>query len=185
MFTKNFYNVLFRTLFDKDAPVKRTDGTEQSRMAASRYDEANALSSGCHNYWNALMYNWASTINTEGVFFGTGTTAPTKDDYKPENMLGTSDISVANLPQIVVNQTDDYIEAIVSFTVTNISSSAINVSEIGCLGYLREASNTSYHTADSTHPPYLAERQLLETPVTLEAGETESIQYRVRFSYGA
>jgi hypothetical protein len=184
MFTKNFYSVLFWTLFDKDAPVKRTDGTEQSEMAVSRFTKATAPSSGGANYWNALMYKWASTINTEGIFFGTGKTTPTADDYKPENILGTGSISVANPSRITVNQTDDYVEAIVSFAVTNISSSTITISEIGCLGYLRESS-TSYYTADSTHPPYLAERQLLETPITLGAGEAEGIQYRVRFSYGA
>lgn len=185
MFTKNFYSVLVRTLFNEDAPIKRTDGSEQDAAYAERYSNISISTTGTKNYWHAFMYKWASTIYSEGVFFGTGTTAPTKDDYKPENALTESDISVANPSQIIVNQTDDYIEAIVCFAVTNISSSAITISEIGCLGFLRGSSNASYYTADSTHPPYLAERQLLETPITLEAGEAEGIQYRVRFSYGA
>lgn len=183
MFTKNFYNVLTTTLYAVVLPYTLTNGTTEETYNSSRSSKSG--STNYTNYWNAFMYKWASTINTEGVFFGTGTTAPTKDDYKPESILDTNSISVANPSRIIVNQTDDYVEAIVSFTITNKSTSAITISEIGCLGYVGSSLGSSYVSADSDHPPYLAERQLLETPITLEAGEAESIQYRVRFPYGA
>lgn len=175
MFTKNFYNVLATTLYKKFMPITDTKGSAHSATATY----GNVSTSSSSFFWGGHIYQWASTIYADGVFFGTGTTAPTMTDYKPESILGSDSISVTAPSTAVAIQTGNCIEVNATFMVTNISSSAITISEIGYLAY-----NLNSSIGESS-PPYLAERQLLEMPITLEANETEAILYRVRLPYGA
>ena len=117
-----------------------------------------------------------------GIGIGSGTTPPTRNDYKLENDIPVfvdSNYTVQRfvlVPSARVSYGTTENSMDVTTTVAITANEDITVSEIGIYGSAYEitSSNTMVHG-------YLLERTVLDEPVTIRAGETKSIQYTIRF----
>ena len=125
------------------------------------------------------MNAWATEAEATGVSFGTGTTPSTASDYFLKNILGDTQISVSVPSAVSFSRFDTYDEYSVTFGVTNITAEAITISEVGLT-----AIPYSYISSTNIFKYALVDRTVLNTPVTIPAGESKQITYTFRFNYG-
>lgn len=118
---------------------------------------------GGSNQWrsNSILNSLVALV------FGTGTTAPTAEDYALETDATAS--FVASLTTLV-NYDSAKNEFIFSATVTNTTADDIIISEIGVRKGI-------YSTTTDTPQNVLFAREVLQTPITVAAGETKTINY--------
>ena len=139
-----------------------TDGVTLSRAnyAANyhMYDLINTLSFAGND----------STSNTVYMTVGTGTTEPTEDDYNLETP--NEDITISTATQGVKS---DYSGKVYTFTLYNSTSDDITITEIGLIGIL-----TKWNTG---HDHIMFDRTVLDTPITIPAGESKPITYEIGF----
>lgn len=143
-------------------PIRDTDG--------NRYNAR--LSDGV---WPAINYDGYNY----GIKAGSGTTAPTEDDYKLESFLAdiVDNIIVFRTSgnvMITRGYTNDTPYITFSITVTNTSANAVTISEIGMFGW---AAVSIAGTASMT--TVMLDRTLLDTPVTIPAGDTGLVTYTI------
>lgn len=115
-----------------------------------------------------------------GIFFGSGTTEPTEDDYTIETPLNNNFIN-ANIVPSAVNVWNTYDGAVVvdtTFDVQNKLSSEVTISEIGLFSYPGSGNQTSALKS------IMIDHTLFESPVTFAANETKPILYRLRIGDG-
>jgi len=128
------------------------------------------------NYYS--VYSFINSLNhmmtaptTNSVTFirvGTGTTEATEDDYKLENYAtGLTCDSVVTA--ISSNYTKTY-----TATFSNTTDADISVTEIGFF------TNCYYYTSVE-NDNFLLDRIVLDTPITIPAGESKSITYELGF----
>lgn len=121
---------------------------------------------GCSNFYMSSV-----SISAEAysglIYVGSGTTPPTLDDYKLENRIksGLSGSLIRTTDGSGVNYVD----------LTNISTSAITVSEIGLYGLAYRGANTSGSNC------ILIERSTFD-PVTIQPGEIARIEYKINMN---
>ena len=161
MLTKNFYSYMRAILQKTSATFTRTNGT------------TGAYTSTNDSPPFTVMNAWATEAEATGVSFGTGTTPSTASDYFLKNILGDTQISVSVPSAVSFSRFDTYDEYSVTFGVTNITAEAITISEVGL-------------TANPQSNPYyvLVDRTVLDTPITIPAGQSKQITYTIRFNYG-
>lgn len=143
-------------------PIRDADG--------SRYNAR--LSDGVWPAINNYDYNY-------GIKVGSGTTAPTEDDYKLESFLAdivNNVIVFRTSGNVVITRgyTNDTPYITFSITVTNTSANAVTISEIGMFGW---AAVSIAGTASMT--TVMLDRTLLDTPVTIPAGDTGLVTYTI------
>jgi hypothetical protein len=102
---------------------------------------------------------------------GTGTTAPTADDYRLESPITTN----LSCDSVSVSRTS--LIKTYTATFTNSGSSDITVTEVGFMIYIFY--NYSTTTENSDH--FLMDRTVLETPITIPAGESRTVTYELSF----
>lgn len=103
-----------------------------------------------------------SSTNNKAIFIGSGTTPPTLDDYKLENLITTgysATISGTNSEDQIV-ATGQFAMTI---TITNTQTENLVINELG------------YFVCG----PILYDRIVLDTPVTIAPGATKTIEYRL------
>ena len=164
MLTKNFYsymNAAFSAA-GKATTFVKIDGT----TANLRYSSNHAPF--------AVMNKWSVDNNGFGVSFGAGTTPATTSDYKLESMLGSTQISVATPNSVSYSRDNTFDMYSVSFGITNITSDAITISEVGLIVSV---------TSGSSNYTVLVDRTVLDAPVTIPPHETKHIAYTIRFNY--
>lgn len=162
MLTKNFYSFMRAALSASGTTTNftKTDGTTASYSFTSAYYPFN------------VMKDWASQSDITGVSFGTGTTPPTASDYVLESILSNTQISVAAPNAVSYSRGDTYDAYFVAFGITNKTSEAITISEVGL---------TASPVTNSAC--VLVDRTVLDTPVTIPAGQSKQITYTIRFNY--
>ena len=109
-----------------------------------------------------------------GFCLGRGSTPATKEDYKLEDMI-TAGLSRAAY-STATNWYDGGFEVIWSYTMTNTSAADIEICEIGKVGQ---------HYSGSTAYYVLVDRTVLDTPITIPAGETKVLSHSIRINYPA
>lgn len=110
-----------------------------------------------------------------GIRLGTGTTAPTENDYSLESVI-TSGLS-ASINNSSIRNSSGNIETIFAVTVTNTSASNITIGEIGYYGV--QPMYDSEGSSSSSNHNVMYDRTLLNAPVTISAGDSATINYRV------
>ncbi len=165
MLTNNFYKIMI-SLMTKPSMViapTRYDGTSSSTITDPEY------------LFEGMRYVRSATFKSGlyGTFFGTGTTPPTRDDYKLESPItdGTLYSSVQTAP--VQGFDEDHARLYVTHEVHNTGTEDITVSEVGIFGCARDSSNVIF----------LLDRTVLDTPITIPAGGQKSVTIAVRFDY--
>ena len=144
-------------------------------MAALKQPKSKALSN------DHVVGSSATGIGLDNynVFFGDGTTEPTIDDYTLSGEFITG-ITTSYTFDISANDDGSGSAATVKYTITNNNEEAITISEIGIFTsiYWQSSSSTS---SKYTSAAILAERTLLETPITIEPGGVGQIAYTITF----
>lgn len=125
-----------------------------------------ANNTGCSNFnMNTVMISGSAYGGC--LVVGNGTTPPTLDDYKLENRI------TSGLDGSLVRTTDSSGISYIDFT--NISTSAITVSEIGLYGYAYMGAGSSSSNA------ILIERSTFD-PITIQPGEIARIEYKININ---
>ena len=138
--------------------IKLLDGTTKSSAAYSAYN-------------NNGDQRAVSLRQDTHFHIGTGDTAVTADDYCLENDV-TSSFSQQSyqLSQVVTN--DGKFETAFKFSGVNNTSSAITIREVGIDKY-------NYQDSASNQFTYLIFRDLLPTPITVEAGQSINLIVKI------
>lgn len=161
MLTKNFYALMRAALGKISSNVISTGNTTVTT------DFSN-------NNWYGVFNGMCVYNNSSGsqyVLFGNGTTPATVNDYELESPI-VSGIKVANPSSTTNEQTDDYILWTVTFGVK--ASVDTTISEIGLI-------SKAYKTGGAVET--LVDRTVLDTPITIPAGQSKQITYTIRFNY--
>jgi hypothetical protein len=109
-----------------------------------------------------------------GVYFGTGSTPATKNDYKLESPI-TSGLSITNPGGTSVDESNGRYTYVVPFLVKNTSEVEVNIWEIGVFG------ETIYYKSSGAYnvQNVLFERTVLSEPITIAPGEVKVVTYRL------
>lgn len=122
---------------------------------------------GLYNMMNHLVKT-SSNANL-WLKVGTGTTAPTENDY--ELAAVNTDVSCDS---VIVGISANYKKTYTAI-FSNPTSSDIIVTEVGLYG------NIMYNSQNDFYMDVLLDRTVLTTPITIPAGESKAITYELGF----
>lgn len=175
MFTRNYYGILAGKFSGiAGIPMKTTSGISCYSTAFDTYFDA---------FYDAVK-NPAFQTNGSGkvVLFGTGTTAPTMDDYKLESPIssGLTASFIASATTIADGVcTRKYI-----YTLTNGTTNDITISEIGAFSYAHYATTAANgDTTSNSGSTFMLDHTLLDEPVTIPAGGVGQVTYTITMDY--
>ena len=170
MITKNLKN-LMNLLFISDGSNTQSPGTIEAKdfSGTTRY-----LTPCFSNFPYQIPVNFNTSLTAGGYKVGTGTTAPTENDYHLTNQI-TSGITGST---IVFNRGTDsdgnpWIAAII--TLTNSTASDITITEAGIVATFY-GSTTAGTTTNSTSN-FLIDHTLLQTPLVVPANGNAVLRY--------
>ncbi len=147
MLTNNWKSMIGRTLITSVNKMKTWAGTETSPTTSLNY--------------------------AKRFYIGTGNTPAKQSDYKMESLIDDA-VYLSNL-EIVCASGDGSYESetglFVSGTVTNMSSSPLEVSEIGF-----SAANTN---ANAENGRFLLAREVFDTPITISSGGVQAFSLKL------
>ena len=139
------------------------------------------------NAWPSNGYSGTGTINIAnpstnsaavGVYVGSGTTSPTENDYTLETPITSGLSGTMRVQYSDTLDNDGNPQLVQVLTLRNTSSSDITVSEVGWIAKgLCDASN---NTASGSGKNLLFDRTVLNSPVTIPAGESAAITYTIK-----
>jgi len=182
MLTNNFKKILFKYIFGFS-----TIGSDDNYPPSEFSDKPTLISisgSNCpidatnqyvlRDIWYSARNSLSTlaTRSTDGlgyIILGSGTTEPTPEDYRLESQI-TTNLSCDNV-SVSRNTTVKTYTA----TFSNSGTSPITVTEIGYV------SRTGYGTNPITYDDFLMDRTVLETPITIPAGESRTVTYELSF----
>lgn len=183
MFTNNFRKLLFKFVFGATSTFKDTPSDTYSNLptiittSGANRSFTNMSSSGyIRESWYSIV-NSLGTINTSStngrgfIILGTGTTAPTADDYCLESQI-TENLSCDSVSVSRATTTKTY-----TATFSNSGTSDMVVTEIGYVSRITH----NYNFGDYYWDDFLMDRTVLETPITIPAGESRTVTYELSF----
>lgn len=115
-----------------------------------------------------------------GIAVGSGSTPATVDDYHLENMI-TSGIT-ATIPvsaTLTYDNTHKQYVASKDIAIANNGSASITISEIGIIVGAKYADSVGSSASSTGY--VLADRTVLDTPVTIPAGQSGVVRYEFRY----
>lgn len=140
-----------------------TDGTEYTaNVFASIPMGQNSTTQASSIIQNEAVNIPASTAGKFGLLVGIGTTEPTENDYTLANQVVLTSVSFQ------CTNSNGTLLPTVTHTMTNNSGGTLIITEIGL-----------YIGVYNNKLPCLLGRKLLDTPVTMEDGETYTFQYNI------
>ena len=166
MLTKNFYSYMVAKLSDLNTSCVLIDGKQS---------EIKSNSSGTKVFAAMLKRSTNSADDKGGVLFGAGTAPATVQDYKLDAPI-TTGLSIIFPNNLTYAKGNSFEDVAVTYGVTNTSSSEITISEIGLVATI--------YISGNLYESILVDRTVLDTPVTIPAGESKQIAYTIRFNYG-
>lgn len=192
MLLNNFY-ALFQNVFNWDSNnnssmtplttnLRSMDGTQISTLSLEKQRTfySGILSYGCYGFPFSTSSPWywsttGSSISGAVLYYGSGTTPVTKQDYCLENCMTTS--PGTGSCTLVSSGVNSQGHIATTYKIQFIASSDITISEIG-LGIV-----CGYVYGYETHQPnywnkmLLLDRTLLDSPLKVSAGDAGIIQY--------
>lgn len=143
--------------------IKNIDGTTENKSVSSTYVSENGWKFVQSLFVNTSLRSLATGEGT-GMFFGTGNTPATKDDYKLENMIEFANDGLTVLSETLNFMVDDNAFYNYVLTVKNNSTEPITISESGMISRV-----SSFDITET----FLWARDTFE-PVTLQPGDTRA-----------
>lgn len=187
MLTNNFKKILFKHIFGfkvvdegSSAPEGYSDYSDHPTLISISGSNC-PISKGSGD--NTLKLVWITTVNalstlstspTAGlgyIVLGNGTTKPTPEDYRLESQITT------NLSCDSVSVSRNTTVKTYTATFSNSGTSDITVTEIG---YVSRITYT-YSNWETIYDDFLMDRTVLETPITIPAGESRTVTYELSF----
>lgn len=177
MITKNFRKILMlifsSTAIGTDTPKITTsnlpkltgiDGLEKQINNRSGYEQR-------LNGWYNMMNHMTKTNSNNNLYIkvGTGTTAPTENDYELQTV--NTDVSCDT---VVIGNSANYTKTYTA-TFSNPTNSDITIAEVGLYG------NIMFDAYNEDYMDVLLDRTVLDTPITIPAGESKAITYELSF----
>lgn len=158
MFLKNYYNyIAYKNGFQNvNSSCTVTDNKGTARTVNS---------SSTQMILDYALQCIPTSEGGTGIHFGSGTTEPTFNDYKLESRIDNSNFTALSSVTTIVDEEKITFTSLI--TLTNISTSALMISEIGLCD---RCSSSQY---------VYIERSLLETPIALEPNEVAQITYTI------
>lgn len=140
------------------------DGTETRMINRNGYEQH-------MNGWYNIMNHLAKSSSNNNLYLkvGTGTTAPTENDYELQTV--NTDVSCDT---VVVGNSANYTKTYTA-TFSNPTNSDITVAEVGLYG------NIMFDAPNEDYMDVLLDRTVLTTPITIPAGESKAITYELGF----
>ena len=123
----------------------------------------------------SVFYTNAGTKSLKGVcdiVIGSGTTPPARADYRLENQITDLAISSTGV------YTESYAKAGLSRIFKNVSSAAINVSEIGVVCRLTPPTLSD---SSMSAPPILLTRTVLDTPIVVQPDDIFTVMIEIPY----
>lgn len=111
--------------------------------------------------------------DSEGIWLGSGTTPAKKTDYKLEARVGKG--AATSTTTVGVDE-NGKVYTLYTIAFTNTTTEALKISEIGYTAALPTLSGSASVTYLQC---FLLDRTLLDSPITLAAGESCAIRYRL------
>ncbi|MEE3415906.1 MAG: hypothetical protein VZR53_11120 [Prevotella sp.] len=146
--------------------------TEITLTNISGSDKTTYLTSqSVHSFINSLNH-MKTAPTTDSITFirvGTGTTEATEDNYKLENYA-----TGLTCESVVTAIGGNYSKKTYTATFSNTTDADISVTEIGFF------TNCYYYTTNQ-NDNFLLDRIVLDTPITIPAGESKAITYELGF----
>jgi hypothetical protein len=142
------------------------DGAERQMNNQEGYESAQNF---LYNMMNHMEKTTSSAIGNLYMKVGTGTTAPTENDYELNNI--NTDVSCDS---VVAGSSANYTKTYTAI-FSNPTTSDITVTEVGLYGKVCYDSRSSYYMI------VLLARTVLDTPITIPAGESKAITYELGF----
>lgn len=175
MLTKNAKKILLYCLMNsrQTGDSNPTPTSDTTLVNISGSEKTTYLGINCvYSFINSLN-NMITAPTTDSVTFirtGTGTTAATEDDYKLENYAtGLTCDSVVT----AIGGNDS--KKTYTATFSNTTDADVVVTEIGFL------TNFYYNSSTGNNDNFLLDRIVLDTPITIPAGESKAITYELGF----
>lgn len=189
MLTNNFKKILFKHVFGFSKTCESGSAPDSDDYYSDHPTLISISGSNCpidigSGYSEYILRKiWNSTVNslstlattpTDGlgyIVLGNGTTEPTPEDYRLESQITT------NLSCDSVSVSRNTTVKTYTATFSNSGTSDITVTEIGYVSrILYTYSNWNYIYDD-----FLMDRTVLETPITIPAGESRTVTYELSF----
>lgn len=187
MLTNNLKKILFKHIFGFKVLVDSSAAPEEDNYYSDHPTLISISGSNCtidigsnsgtlRNVWNATVNSLSTlaTTPTNGlgyIVLGSGTTAPTADDYRLESPITT------NLSCDSVSVSRNTTIKTYTATFSNSGTSDITVTEIGYVSRIIYTYSNWEHIYDN----FLMDRTVLDTPITIPAGESRTVTYELSF----
>lgn len=163
MLTNNYYKSLQCCMTGKSVSGVTTTSGDTNSAYPSSYCFGEFFSPFLADYMKKVV----TSTNSKGVAFGTGTTAPSRNDYwLSGDLITTISVVAATITSSVSNEAYNYNCAL---TISNTGDADISIGEVALVGYVYKSSNSPLYA--------MLDRLVLDTPLTLAAGEQGVITY--------
>lgn len=163
-------SVISSTTFGDNAiTVKQTNGTTKSYNAS--------------NYANSYIQSLLS-LEVGDICLGDGNTPVTYDDYKLSGNLVKNSLTKISQTTVYDEVTKEYVTTLFA-TYTNTTGADITVSEWGLFAQgtgTNAPSSSSKGTYSNSGQYILLYREVLDTPVVIEAGNTTTFEFNLKVS---
>lgn len=173
MLTKNAKKILLYYLMNSSqtsnsSPIPTSDTT---LVNISGSEKTTYLTQECiYSFINSLnhMITAPTTDSVTFIRIGTGTTAATENDYKLE-----APVTGVTCDSVVTAIGGNDSKKTYTATFSNTTDADVVVTEIGFL--------TNFYYSSSDNDNFLLDRIVLDTPITIPAGESKPITYELSF----
>lgn len=139
-------------------------------------------------YINSSNYNWPMTKsdpqfslsynNYGAILIGSGGTTATEDDYCLESLISAG-LAGSVVKTYSLDTTNNKVTLVLDVTINNVSGSDITIREIGMIGRLSSTTVQNASTGSNVTQYMLIDRTVLDSPVTIAAGDSEVIRYTI------
>lgn len=174
MITRNFKNILATCMARSSGaygalPIKGTTGN---------IGYTNPGSNSTPFPYSVGVISLSLSKTSVGICVGSGNTSATENDYELDNQITSGLSGNTNVTKSVEN---GKLYLVLDVTLTNTSSGDITVKEIG---YVQSHQYVTSQGGSSTanNFPFLMERTVLDSPVTIPAGNFATIRYKIGYS---
>lgn len=174
MLTKNGKKLLLYCLMNSSqtgnsSPIPTSDTTlvNISGSEKTTYLSLNSM----YSFINSLnhMITVPTTDSVTFIRIGTGTTAATENDYKLE-----APVTGVTCDSVITAISGNDSKKTYTATFSNTTDADVVVTEIGFL-------TNFYYYSSSDNDNFLLDRIVLDTPITIPAGESKAITYELGF----
>lgn len=177
MITKNYYSLLCAATVAENAPMLAYDGKKYyAGIYTSAVKPITDWLRLCSTAKTFSDVSELSQLTSSGVVFGSDNTPASLDDYAV-SLVGNLSCLISDSREA----SDDGGVCTITYTVTNNNAEAITISEIGIFAHVFAFKEVGESLGK--YGPFLLERTVLESPITIEPGGVGQVTYTIRMNY--